>query len=76
MPPARDLFAARDNDTQQSIVEGGDDQQDRVRAGGSGLEQLVLVDEKILAEQRHRHRLADRNQVVERAVKKSGLGQH
>ena len=42
---------------QRAIVERGDDQQDRVGAGRARFEQLIFVDDEVLAQQRNADRL-------------------
>ena len=53
-----------------------DNQQHRVGAGRLRLEQLILRDDEILAQQRDVDRRAHRRQVLERAVEERRLGQH
>ena len=45
------------------------DQQDRVGPGGPGFEQLVAVEDEVLAEHGARDRAANRREVVEAALK-------
>ena len=56
--------------------QGRDNQQHGVGAGGSGLEQLVFGDDKILPEDRHVHSRAHALEVLERAVEERRLCQH
>ncbi len=50
------------------LVEGGDDQQGEVGAGGPSLPELVLGDHEVLAQQRSRHGGTDGDQVGEAAT--------
>ena len=58
------------------IAQGGDDQQHGVRAGGACLDELVLVDDEVLAEQRHRDGGPDCLEVRQVAVEERRLGEH
>ena len=58
------------------LVERGDDQQHRVGARRTRLEQLVLVHDEVLAQERNLHRAADGGEVLERAIEERRLGQH
>ena len=51
--------------SQVGIVEGCDDQQDGVSTSGARLEELILVDHEVLAQQGNLHDVPDRNQVLE-----------
>ncbi len=57
------------------VVERGDDQQDRVGARDRGLDDLVGVDDEVLAQDRQRAGRARLVQVVERAAEVALLGQ-
>ena len=58
-----------------SRLERGDDQQDRVGAGGRRLVDLVGVDDEVLAQDRQLRRRARLAQVVERAAEVERLGE-
>ena len=51
------------------------DQQDGIRARRTRLENLIAIDDEVLAKQRQLRRGADRRQVIERAVEEHRLGQ-
>ena len=57
------------------VVEGRDDQEDRVRAGDRRLVDLVGVDDEVLAEDRQHRGGARLTQVVERAAEVRPLGE-
>jgi hypothetical protein len=52
------------------MVERGDDQQDRVGAGCPRLEQLIFIDDEVLAQERERHCGADGAEMLERPIEK------
>ena len=58
------------------VVERGDDQQHQVGAGGAGLDQLVAVDDEVLAQHGYVDRGPHRAQVVEAAAEPALLGEH
>ena len=60
---------------QLGVVEGGHDEQDQVGAVGARLEDLVLGDHEVLAQDRHRDRATDGVEVVEAAVEAALLGE-
>ena len=61
---------------QRRVVERADDEQHGVGAGQARLEQLVFVDDEILAQHRHVDGRADGGEVSQRAVEERRLGQH
>ena len=64
------------NARSSEALERGDDQQHRIRAGGSRLIQLVGVDDEVLAQHRQLARRARGVQILERAFEVGPLGQH
>ena len=64
--------AAPISSASRSRPEGGDDQQHGVRAGRPRLQQLVLVDHEVLAQQRQVARGAGLDEVVEAAAEVLG----
>ena len=66
---------ARQERRELGVVEDLGDQEDRVGAGEAGLDDLVLVDEEVLAQQRDRDRGADAGEVREVALEVGGVGQ-
>ncbi len=61
---------------QTTVVEAFGNQQHSVRAGNSRFNQLVLVNQKVLPQQRQANLLADRGEKREAALKERLIGQH
>ncbi len=61
---------------QFGIREDGDDQKDGVCAMGRGLDDLRLVDSKVLAQDRNASRPASGLQVLQTSLKEFGIGEH
>jgi hypothetical protein len=70
------LGRERQQRLERSRLERPDNQQDRIGAGGRRLQDLVALDDEILAQQRHANGRPNRFQVRERAVEKRGLREH
>src|SRR6185295_1644582 len=60
---------------EEVAVEGGGDEEDEVGAGGAGLEELVLVDDEVLAEDGDVDGGADSAEVIERAAEAGAVGE-
>ncbi len=77
-PPARRVGRPAATSSRRSSSpgwQGGDDQQDGVRAGGGSLVDLHFVEHEILAQQRQIDRVADGAQVIEVSLEKALVGQ-
>ena len=58
------------------VAQNGDDEQDGVRAPFDGFENLPLINDEILAQQRQFHRGADLPEIIERTLEKLFVGQN
>src|SRR6185295_12643598 len=58
------------------LLECRDDQQRRISADRSRLEQLILVNDEVLAEERKRDCLTHCGEMFQRTIEKGGLGEH
>ena len=68
--------AASTSAAQRRRVEDAHDQQHRVGAGGRASSEIALVEQEVLAQQRHADGDARRAQIGRRAVEERALGEH
>ena len=61
---------------QPRVIENGDDEQNGVRAPLDGFENLPLINDEILAQQRQLHRGADLPEMIQRPLEKLLVGQN